>query len=335
VRRAVSLAITAATVAFGLMSPAGGAGTGGFHGFTSFDAVAQAQAATGYLFMVGDEEDRLAGARATINGPPAGSLNIAAAVQRGVLAAYTYGSIGKPESGEGGTLPEPPPGEANGLYPAEPRESTWQEPVTASAAGPVVDGRFTARASEDPTGFAEVVLSRLDVPGQLTVAHGVIRSRTAPAPGGVEAESISELFGVVIGPLRVESLTSRAWAFVAAGSDDVRTAVSTVVHGATVDGVPVRITNRGVELADGTMGESEKAELAGRVRDALAGASVNDVRLVDTSSVSKDPSSARADAGALRIVGRDDALGYANPQGLSGGGFEVGGASVSIVTRRR
>ena len=47
-------------------------------GFTGIQTHAQGQAATGYFFAVGEEENRLVGALSEINNPPAGSKNIAA-----------------------------------------------------------------------------------------------------------------------------------------------------------------------------------------------------------------------------------------------------------------
>src|SRR5581483_613764 len=115
--------------------PAAGADSGGgFHGFASFDNHAQAQIVTltGYLNAF-REDDSLGGTANEINGPPANSRNVAAFFERGRGATFVYGVIGG-HGGERGTLPDPPPGEANAYYPTSdpPYEMTWSGPITGA-----------------------------------------------------------------------------------------------------------------------------------------------------------------------------------------------------------
>src|SRR5205085_9593782 len=123
-------------------------------------------------------------------------------------------------------------------YPAEPQEATVEGPVTAGAKGPVVDGRFSAKATDTPTGRADSAVSNLDVPGQLHVDHAVVSSHTEPAEGGIGAESVSVLYGVTVGPLHIETMVSRAYGFVSAAPGQPRAIATTVVDGTTVNGTP-------------------------------------------------------------------------------------------------
>jgi hypothetical protein len=302
--------------------------------FDSFEVQAQSQAAAGYLFAVGDEENRLAGARVGV-AKPADVYALAAAFQRGLAAGYFYAAVlGRSAAGGAGVAPEPPPGETRGLYPSEPRESTWEGPVTAGAEGPVVDGRSEAKATATPTGDAALELHAVTVPGQLVIEGGRIGSRGAPVAAGIEGESVSVLSGVTIGGgLRIETLTSRAYGLVPAAGGDPTGTASTVIEGASVNGTPVRITHAGVELGDQTPAGAPKAQLMAQIRQALAADNIEDVRLVEAAA---DPQTdgVRVSAGVLRVIYRNTTFGASNPQGFSGGGFELGGATVSVTARR-
>ena len=127
---------------FAVLPPVGAEEAGGVPGFSAVATHAQGQAATGYFFNVGNEENRLVGALSEIGTPPSTSTNVAALVQRGVAASFVYGMAGGGGPGKAGVLPEPPPGEAAAFFPAEPAESKYEGPVTAGAKGPVVGGQF-------------------------------------------------------------------------------------------------------------------------------------------------------------------------------------------------
>src|SRR4029077_14397690 len=103
-----------------------GAPSAVFPGFTAVDAHAQGQLATGSLFAVRDELTRLVGSAVEINGPPAGSQAIAAFIQRGAGGTYVYGVAGGGGNGKGGALPQPPPGEADAFFPANPQQASWE-----------------------------------------------------------------------------------------------------------------------------------------------------------------------------------------------------------------
>src|SRR4051812_14575024 len=130
---------------------AGGGGEG-FHGFAQFDTHAQGQIVTLTGFLNAFREDNsVVGAVSEINGPPATSRNIAAFFLRGRGATFVYGVIGGP-GGARGTLPDPPPGEANAYYPTDdpPYEMTWSGPITGAGIPQVVDSKFHAKATGDP-----------------------------------------------------------------------------------------------------------------------------------------------------------------------------------------
>ena len=312
-----------------LVNPAvGGADAVGFHGFIAFDTHAQGQVATVLGFM-GDlaEEDRLGGALAEINGPPAGSRDIAAFVQRGAAATYTYGVLGGP-GGAAGVLPQPPPGEANAFYPAGPLEMTYTGPITGSGGGPVIDGRVHAKGTEDPTGLAEVALTRLELPGQFKVGQSQVTSHSEAVDGGVVAESVTVLHDIVIGPLHIGTMVSRASAFMSAAGGPPKATARTVVIGATVNGTPVELTDQGAVVgsnaAPGTQAEVNKA---------LTQAGLTDVRLTPSSVVPGDDT-VDAVTGALRVVHRDPKFGAEHLQGIEGGGFTLGGAEARVLVRR-
>ncbi|MDQ3947337.1 MAG: hypothetical protein M3357_19700, partial [Actinomycetota bacterium] len=302
-----------------------------FPGFTLVETFAQGQMATGYFFAVGDEENRLVGAVSTVNGPPAGSANLAAFVQRGVAASYMYGLAGGGGPGQAGILPQPPPGEAGAFFPAEPQEATWQGPVTAGSGGPnVVDGRFHAKATQEPTGVADAAVSAVEIPGYMSAEQAVVVSHTEPAADGVAAESVSVVRGLTIGPLRVESLVSRAYGLVPATPGEPKGVATTVLAGVTVNGTPVQVTDQGV-----IVGDEPQPGAQSQVNAALAQAGFSEISLTASSAAPGDNNeSVRAMAGTLRVVHRDRDFGAQNPQGFSGGGFSVGGAEVSLLGRR-
>jgi hypothetical protein len=308
---------------------AGGSGGGGVPGFTTVATHAQGQAATGYFFNVGNEENRLVGALSEIATPPSSSQNIAALVQRGVAASFIYGMAGGGGPGKAGVLPQPPPGEADAFYPAEPAESKYEGPVTAGAKGPVVDGRFYAKASDTPTGRADSAVSNLEVPGQLKISQAVVSSHTEPAEGGIAAESVSVLYGITLGPLQIETMVSRAYGFVPAAPGEPKGVATTVIDGATVNGTPVKITEKGVVVGDQAVPGAQD-----QVNAALAEAGYSDVRLAPSSATPGESNeSVNAVTGTLRVVHRDDKMAQ-QFQGFAGGGFAVGGAEVRVVGDR-
>jgi hypothetical protein len=315
-----------------LLPPAGAEDAGGFFGFQRLATTAQGQVATGYFFAIGDEVNRLVGARTEIDGPPLNSRVTAAFVQRGIGATYVYGVAGGPGGGSG-ALPDPPPGEAPAYYPTDPHETTVTGPVTAVVdGGPArtFDGRFHARADDAAAGRAEAAVTRLEVPGYFTVAQAAVTSRGGPVSDGVDAESVSILRGLAVGPLHIESLTSRAYGFVSSMPGDPKGEASTVVEGATVGKVPVMITDHGVVVADKTDPAAEP-----QVRAALAQAGMSDVRLLNSlASPSDNRQEVTAQAGGLAIVHNDSKFGAQNPQGFRGGGFALGGAEVTVSGQR-
>lgn len=335
--------LLAAAVFFGLFAvlppvaaeEAGGTGDvpagsgGGVPGFATVATHAQGQAATGYFFNVGNEENRLVGALSEIATPPSSSQNIAALVQRGVAASFVYGMAGGGGPGKAGVLPQPPPGEADAFYPAEPAESKYEGPVTAGAKGPVVDGRFYAKASDTPTGRADSAVSNLEVPDALKINQAVVSSHTEPAEGGIAAESVSVLYGITLGPIQIETMVSRAYGFVPAAPGEPKAVATTVVDGATVNGTPVKITEKGIVVGDQAAPGAQE-----QVNAALAQAGYSDVRLVPSSATPGEGNeSVDAVTGTLRVVHRDDKMAQ-QFQGFSGGGFSVGGAEVRVVGHR-
>src|SRR5258705_5663715 len=106
-----------------------GASQAGFFGFSHVETVAQSQLATGYFFALGEEVNRLVGARTEILGPPLSSRVVAAFVQRGIGATYVYEVAGG-SRGTSSALPTPPPREAPPSYPAHPHHPTPPRPRT-------------------------------------------------------------------------------------------------------------------------------------------------------------------------------------------------------------
>jgi hypothetical protein len=310
---------------------AGGSGGGaeGFHGFQGFDTHAQSQVVTltGYLNAF-REDNSLVGAVSEVNGPPVSSRNITALVQRGRGATFVYGVLGG-QGGGRGTLPDPPPGEANAFYPAGPFDTTWTGPVTGLGVPQVVDSRFHAVATETPTGRTEGAVTALNNPGYFTVGQAAVVAHTEPAEGGVAAESVSVIQQFEAGPVLIQNIVSRAYAFVPVIGDPKGIA-TTVVEGATVAGTPVQITDKGVIVADNQNPLQQE-----QVNKALADGGFEQVRLLPSvAQPGEDGSSVNTAAGTLEFVKKDEAFGASNPQGFSGGGFSVGGADAFVNTRR-
>ena len=309
----------------------GGAGGDGFHGFAGFDTHSQAQVVTLTGFLNAFREDNsLVGSVSEINGPPANSRNIAAFFERGKGATFVYGVIGGPGGGRG-TLPDPPPGEANAYYPTDdpPYEMTWSGPITGAGVPQVVDSRFHAKASETPTGRAEGAITALSDPGYFTIGQATVVSHTEPVEGGVAAEAVSVVHQLQVGPLLIQNIVSRAYAFVPT-SGDPKGIATTVIDGAKVGDTPVQITDKGIVVADKTNPLGQE-----KVNKAMADAGYPEVQLVP--SVAKhgdDGSSVDATAGTLEFVKQDEKFGASNPQGFSGGGFSIGGAAANVSTRR-
>ena len=299
---------------------------GGFHGFGSFDTHAQGQVATGTAFLNAFREDnRLVGAVSEINGPPANSRNIAALVQRGQAATFIYGVVGGP-GGARGSLPDPPPGEASAFFPSGPPESSFNGPITAAGVPQVVDGQFHAKATELPTGRSDGAVTRLVDPGYFSVEQATVVSHTEPVQAGVSAEAVAVLRQVAVGPLLIQSLVSRASAFVPMAGDPQGVA-STVVEGATVNGTPVQVTDRGVVVSDTAKPLGQE-----QVNKAMANAGFPQVRLLPSIAKPDGHGSMSSTAGVLEVVKHDEKFGASNPQGVAGGGFSIGGAEAIITS---
>jgi hypothetical protein len=308
-----------------------GGGANGFHGFAGFETHAQSQVATLTGFLNAFREDNsLVGALSEINGPPANSRNITALFQRGKGATFVYGVIGGPGGGRG-TLPDPPPGEANAFYPTDdpPYEMTWAGPVTGLGFPQVVDSRFHAKASEVPTGRAEGAVTLLTNPSFFTIGQATAVSHTEPVEGGVAAEAVSVVHQLNVGPLLIQNIVSRAYAFVPT-SGDPKGIATTVIDGAKVGDTPVQITDKGVVVADKTNPLGQEA-----INKRFADAGYPQVRLIPSvAKAGDDGASVSSTAGTLEFVKQDEKFGASNPQGFSGGGFSIGGAEAVVNTRR-
>jgi hypothetical protein len=316
-------AICAALIA-AQASPAAADEPAPFPGFTAVDSYAQGQVATGYLYAVGDEESRLVGANAQLNGPPAGSQAIAAFFQRGEGGTYVYDFLGGGQPGKPGKLPDPPPGEAAGYFPASPGEATFAGPIS-SAGGQAADGRFHAKATSTPSSIAEAAITNYNAAGQFILEWAHITSHTEPAEGGVRATSTSVLHGITIGPLRIDNLTSTATGLITP-KDKAKGIANTVVTGATVNGTPVQITDQGVVVAGAPTPGAQQ-----QVNDAFAASGYKGVALVPAMVQTQKDGTFQALTAGMRMVYRNDDLGANNPQGFAGGGFQFGGAEVRLL----
>jgi len=310
---------------------AGGSEDGSFHGFAQFDTHAKSQILTLTGFLNAFREDNsVVGAVSEINGPPATSRNIAAFFLRGEGATFVYGVIGGPGGGRG-TLPDPPPGEANAYYPTDdpPYEMTWTGPITGLGVPQVVDSKFHAKATEMPTGRADGAVTAVTSPGYFSIGQATAVSHTEPADGGVVAEAVSVVHEVKVGPLLIQNIVSRAYSFVPASGDPKGTA-TTVIDGAKVGDTPVQITDKGIVVADQTNPLNQE-----QVNKSMADAGYPDVRLIPSvAKAGEDGASVNSTAGTLEFVKHDEAFGASNPQGFSGGGFSIGGATANVSTRR-
>jgi hypothetical protein len=309
-------------------APSGDEG-GGFHGFGSFDTHSQAQIATLTGFLNAFREDNsLVGTLSEINGPPANSRNVAAFFERGKGATFVYGVIGGPGGGRG-TLPDPPPGEANAFYPTGPFETTWSGPITGAGFPQVVDSRFHTKATEVPTGRADGAVTALNDPGYFTIGQATAVSHTEPVEDGVAAEAVSVVHQLQVGPLLIQNIVSRAYAFVPT-SGDPKGIATTVIDGAKVGDTPVQITDKGIVVADKTnpLGQEQ-------VNKAMRDAGYPEVQLLPSiAKPSDDGASVSSTAGTLEFVKQDEKFGASNPQGFSGGGFSIGGAEATISSHR-
>jgi hypothetical protein len=295
-----------------------------FPGFTAVESYAQGQVATGYLYAVGDEESRLIGANATLNGPPAGSQAIAAFFQRGLGGTYVYDFLGGGQPGKKGALPDPPPGEADGYFPASPSEGSFQGPISMGS-GQAADSRFTAKATPTPSSVADAAVTDFNAAGQFVLEWAHVHSHTEPGKGGVVAESTSVLHGLTIGPLRIDNLTSIATGLITPKGKPQGT-VRTIVTGATVSGTAVQITDQGLVVA-GTPAPGAQQQ----VNDAMAQAGYSGVAILPARMTTADDGTFEAVTNGLQMIYRNDDLGANNPQGFAGGGLAFGGATIRML----
>ena len=206
---------------------------------------------------------------------------------------------------------------------------TWSGPITGAGFPQVVDSRFHAKASDVPTGRTEGAVTALSDPGYFTVGQATVVSHTEPAEGGVVAESVSVVHQLQVGPLLIQNIVSRAYAFVPT-SGDPKGIATTVVDGAKVGDTPVQITDKGLVVAD-------KANPLGqdKVNKAMADAGFPQVRLLPSiAKAGDDGTSVNSTAGTLEFIKQDQKFGASNPQGFSGGGFSIGGAEADVAARR-
>jgi hypothetical protein len=297
-----------------------------FPGFTAVESYAQGQVATGYLYAVGDEESRLIGANATLNGPPAGSQAIAAFFQRGQGGTYVYDFLGGGQPGKPGVLPDPPPGEADGYFPASPSEGSFQGPISMGS-GQAADSRFTAKATPTPSSVADAAVTDFNAAGQFVLEWAHINSHTEPGKGGVVAVSTAVLHGLTVGPLRIDTLTSTATGLITPKGKPEGT-VSTIVTGATVSGTPVQITDKGVVVSGSPAPGAQQ-----QVNDAMAKAGYSGVAILPAQVTTDDDGTFHAVTNGLQMIYRNDELGANNPQGFAGGGLAFGGAAIKMLGR--
>jgi hypothetical protein len=241
---------------------------------------------------------------------------------------FVYGVIGG-GGGERGTLPDPPPGEANAYYPTEPLEMTWSGPITGLGLPQVLDSRFHAKATNTATGRTEGAVTALESPNHFKVGQATVVSHTEPADGGIVAEAVSVMHQVEVGPLVIQNIVSRAYTFVPT-SGEPKGIASTVVEGAKVGDTPVQVTDKGIVVADNVNPLQQE-----QVNKAMADAGYPEVRLLPSvAKAGEDGSSVDAAAGTLSFVKHDESLGASNPQGVAGGGFSIGGAEAFVRTQR-
>jgi hypothetical protein len=206
---------------------------------------------------------------------------------------------------------------------------TWSGPITGAGVPQVVDSKFHAKATDIPTGRTEGAVTALSDPGYFAIGQATVVSHTEPAEGGVVAESVSVVHQLQVGPLLIQNIVSRAYAFVPT-SGDPKGIASTVVDGAKVGDTPVQITDKGIVVADKVNPLGQEA-----VNKAMADAGYPQVRLLPSiAQPGDDGSSVSTTAGTLEFVKQDEKFGASNPQGFSGGGFSIGGAEASITSRR-
>jgi hypothetical protein len=306
--------------------------------FATFSILGQSQVATTWLYAVGEEDEHIGGAKVAVD-KPENVAAIAAAFQRGTAAGYTYGATvgGGSNAGAGGKgiAPEPPPGEADGQYPSSPDQMTWEGTLTSGAKGPVIDGRAHAKATGAPSGEAQFILQHFDVPGQLTVDHAVTASRGTPTAPGLEGESTSVVRGITIGKtIKIDSLISTTYALLPAASGEIKAVGRTVVQGASVNGTPVEIGDTGIRVSDQGQGTAQKAQLDEQLTKGLASANIEDIRLARATIDKDDKGKVLIDAPSLVIKWRDKTVAANNPQGFSGGGLALGGATLSLEGER-
>ena len=311
---------------------AGGGGDGGFHGFAQFDTHAQGQVVTLTGFLNAFREDNsVVGAVSEINGPPATSRNIAAFFLRGQGATFVYGVLGGPGGGRG-TLPDPPPGEANAYYPTDepPYEMTWTGPITGLGIPQVVDSKFHAKATDVPTGRADGAVTALTSPGHFSIGQATVVSHTEPADGGVVAESVSVVHEVKVGPAadpehRVAGLLLRPDQRRSEGHRHAPW--STAPRSATRPSrSPTRASSWPTRPTRSTRSRSTRPWPTPATR--RSGCSRRSPRPARTARRSAPT------AGTLEFVKHDEEFGASNPQGFSGGGFSIGGAEAVVNTQR-
>jgi len=80
---------------FAVLPPVGAEEAGGVPGFSAVATHAQGQAATGYFFNVGNEENRMVGALSEIGTPPSTTMSQPAAVSSAICCSVALTSAVK------------------------------------------------------------------------------------------------------------------------------------------------------------------------------------------------------------------------------------------------
>lgn len=121
---------------------------------------------------------------------------------------------------------------------------TGRPPQDSAVALSDSTGRARARLVDGPT--AEAWTSLASAPGMdVTAQVGEIQSTVATVAGTADSKVTVVLRWVRIGELRIDSITLTAAALADGGAG--RAAATAVVEGATLGGIPVRLTPRGFE----------------------------------------------------------------------------------------
>ena len=161
-------------------------------------------------------------------------------------------------------------------------------------------------------------------------------SRGEPTAAGLEArgQQRARSRSPSAASLTIDSMVSHAYALFPAEPGEVQTTAVTVLRARRSTARRWRSPTGASRSPTRARARTRRRNSTSRSAKALSRANIADIRLAEATTKVDEDGLVKINAGMLVVEYRNNEFGGANPHGFSGGGFSVGGASLSIEAIR-